>query len=24
MELQLPATADTLWQQAWLTVSKGI
>jgi spermidine/putrescine transport system substrate-binding protein len=24
MELQLPAAADTLWQQAWLTVSKGI
>jgi spermidine/putrescine transport system substrate-binding protein len=24
MELQLPAAADSLWQQAWLTVSKGI
>lgn len=24
MELQLPAAANTLWQQAWLTVSKGI
>jgi spermidine/putrescine transport system substrate-binding protein len=24
MELQLPAEADALWQQAWLTVSKGI
>jgi spermidine/putrescine-binding protein len=24
MELQLPAAADAAWQQAWLTVSKGI
>jgi spermidine/putrescine transport system substrate-binding protein len=24
MELQLPAAADSLWQQAWLTVSKGV
>ncbi len=24
MELQLPASADTAWQQAWLSVSKGI
>ena len=24
MELQLPASADSLWQQAWLSVSKGI
>jgi spermidine/putrescine transport system substrate-binding protein len=24
MELQLPAAADALWQQAWLSVSKGI
>ena len=24
MELQLPASANSLWQQAWLTVSKGI
>jgi spermidine/putrescine transport system substrate-binding protein len=24
MELELPPTADALWQQAWLSVSKGI